>query len=116
MDLNVGDYIRFAERVINKGSESNGTIYAKIIGSGPYSEIGVSLSKPLEGKLIYTLPSYFAEKVSEKQYNDQAKLHIYSSQPLSHICNHLWEVVGYGPVTGEEWINCRLCSMKKEEK
>jgi len=30
-------------------------------------------------------------------------------------CSHKWEKVGSSPYTGEDWINCSKCDMRKED-
>lgn len=52
-------------------------------------------------------------KEFEDMLEDQFGKKIEKKDPSK--CYHVWEQVGEGPVTGTPWINCKKCSIKKED-
>lgn len=114
MKFKIGDCVMLYERIVRKDSESNELLYGKVVSCGVLSDIGVCLSKPLDGKLNYTFPSYFADRISQHWYETKTRIHTYGEKGVN-VCYHDWENTGSSPITGEVWINCKRCNIAKEK-
>jgi len=48
----------------------------------------------------------------DNEYEEATKDMSFYTRPDK--CIHTWETTGRGPVTNEEWFNCKKCGIKKE--
>lgn len=65
---------------------------------------------------IDELSKHFNKSKTKSEFDDPKydKYDLEKLEKQKH-CWHKWVKVGTGPVTGEEWWNCKLCGLKKEE-
>ena len=127
--LKVNDYVKIAKHKATVCGDTE-YIYGTVAGfNHGTAMVVINLATPYKGSKSTTVPAYMASALTKVEYEAfthkdefigiwEAAVKILSGAPTlaeSYVlCDHAWANSGFNPNTGDEWFNCSICGIAKE--